>query len=365
MMLRLPMPAPRSLARAVMLAALVALAGHSGGCGASRQESPRPDAPGARDEAPVPADPLQLVPAHAQRVASVDIDALRGSSLLASLQRWAGQHACLAPNSLEWILQRASRAIVASFDDPQAPQATAMVAVVIGRFGRDDPSQLLRIASSALGAPAASITQSRRGPHAIWENGEWLAASLGTTAIAIGRRTQLLALLDVADRRAPAWPAGSELAHTLDAGAWLAAHTIAVAGDLPATAQQRMQRGLAEIGGRRLGVGVTRGAVALTVSAHQTLARARIVYPDATTASDAARQVMPVLNRTGFVLRLLGAPLPLERTKVALESARMDLSLTLDELELAGLLERLDWVLDASGSQCGVTAEREPGAHSG
>lgn len=304
-----------------------------------------------------PLQPLQLAPASARFVARVDLDALRPTPWLSAAERWVRSRTCFGPESLDWLLQRTSYLVLAAFEDARAPGGSAAVVISSGRYDAGDAEQALATASSAAGSPGAALSLTTHAGRRLHEASAASLASvqLDATTLALGQRAQVLALLDVVDGRAGAW-VDTPQSQQLDAKAWLAAHSVAVVGSLSNRAQRRMQRGLAAIGGRRLGVGLERGAVALHVSGRHSTAHARLRYPDAATAGAAANQAMPVLHRANFLLRLMGAGLPLERTQVVAMGERVELSLSLEERELDSLLQRLEWVLDAGESRCGVRA---------
>jgi hypothetical protein len=204
-----------------------------------------------------------------------------------------------------------------------------------------------------------------RGRHQVFEAASLAAVRLQPRVLAVGHREHIETLLSVAAGEAGSWLTRSEFARALGAERWLASHTAAIVGHLPPRARRHMERGLAAIGGRRLGVGVERGAAGVTLAQQTTTAEAHILYPDPAAAHQAAEQAMPVLNRANFLLRLLGTVVPLERTQVAATGERVALTLKLNDVEVRGLVERIDWLLEARTPECGVRARavkrRSPG----
>jgi hypothetical protein len=311
---------------------------------------------GGTAERAVPSDPLQLVPGDPRALASADLDALRASTLYGALAGWARRNTCLGTEPLDWLLDRTSRVVLANFDAKD--QTHAGVAIFRGTYRPEDLARALRHAHSLLGEPALPVSERRRGRFRMLETPRLAAAWLDSEWLAVGTQTQLQALLDVADGRRPNWLSGGALVAELDAHRWLTAHTAAAVGDLPPYAMRGVQRGLRAIGGRRIGEGLQRGALGLLFSnsSHGASARARVLYADAKNASAAAAQTGPVLNRANFLLRLMGAPLPMETLQVSVAGPRMEVALMLSEPDLLSLTERLQWLLESQAPDCGVSA---------
>jgi hypothetical protein len=339
------------------LVLLICAGGVLSACGTTSQARSTGGRGGAPERS-LPSDPLQLVPGNPRGLASADLDALRASTLFGTLSSWAHGHSCLGAESVDWLLDRTSRIVLANFEASAEDHAAAGVAIFHGTYQPDDLARALRQTRALLGEPALPATERMRGRFRVLETARLSAAWLDARWLAIGTQTELRALLDVADGRRPSWLSGGALVAELDAERWLSTHSAAAVGDLPPRAMRGVQRGLRAIGGRRIGEGLQRGALGLllSTSSHGATARARVLYADAKNASDAAAQTGPVLNRANFLLRLMGSPLPLETLRISVAGPRMELSLMLSEPDLQGLTERLQWLLESDAPDCGVSA---------
>jgi hypothetical protein len=308
---------------------------------------------------PIPTQPLRLVPQGAQQVVSADLKQLRASRHFATVERWIHRYTCMDADAAQWLLARTDRVVIATFEEPSGRLPRGL-AVLRGHYQAGDLERAHTQASALMPAPnAGAATEQQRGRFRLLTSGAASAAQLGDGLIALGDRQHVLAALDVADGKHPAWNEQDALIRDLDADRWLSEHSAAMITRVSERTAQRIGRELSPIGGRRLGENLNQSSAALAfVLASDFDAQAEVQYADAQSAAEAADGLRSLLARADLVLRLTGLPSALDSTSISAEAERLHVSLKLSADYVDRLSSRLQVLLDNDTPACGTQAAR-------
>jgi hypothetical protein len=338
-------------------------------CAGTHGVAPGPAAPGAAAvnaasaprEAHVPADALELVPADAALVATINVVELAAAKSFPTWRGWVQAHSCLRSDDLAWLTTQSTRIVVAGRST--ANQPSDFLVLLQGKYGANDVERALDLlADQERSATAKPRTHRTHGRFSITDAGLLSAAQLDERLLMLGSARWLDASLDLISLEArPRWVDGSAtgtLAERIDCQ-----HKTVCARVLPSgPAADVLEQQLGAVGAPSLGRNVSRAPVALALDARAGL---RLAVAMQLGSAEQADSVVKLVNdwlwQVGVFAHLAGFPDVLDAAKVRAQAALAQLDFPIGQEDLESIEKRVAGILQGMDPpQCKAPA-KQPG----
>jgi hypothetical protein len=322
-------------------------------CASSQPAATAPVVPVVRS---VPTDVLELVVGEPSAWVDARIDQLRASPVYARLRPVLERATCVPAADLDWLTQKATRAVVASRTLPDTGAMQSLV-VLSGDFSQADADRLLTAAVQRSGQPAGPASPPQIvGRFTLTEQAGLAASLLESHLIVLGTTDWVRAALDSVEHPVASL-AGSPLRRDLAGAARCAERSVCMFAAKGSPITQNLQRGLSSAGARSLGRQLSAADAALSLSLPDGLDITFLSrLPSADIAEASVRQAKDLLWQAGLLIRLAGLPDVLNAARVQANANLLQAELSVSAADLAQYEDRLSGLI-ASDNACPTASE--------
>lgn len=298
---------------------------------------------------PVPADPLELLVANPEGVIVLQVEALRGSPVLARLRPYLERTTCISGADLDWILQASRRAVTATRTTPDGEQ---WLAILDGTFAPADATRLLTAAVERSGAPGTAATPEARGRFQLQVQSGLAASVLEGRVALLGSADWLRAAVDAIEQPSPNF-AVSELWRELGPKVRCAERHACALSVANGAAAKRVEDAFAQLGSRDLAREFAGADTAAGLDAPNGVDLALAVrLSSADVAAAGAQQLKNWVWQAGLLTRIAGLPDVLSAARIRTEGPLLAADLSVNAGDLAKYEARAGKLFERAARNC-------------
>lgn len=323
-------------------------------CGASQSGAPATQGTtpaAAAVQRPIPADPLQLIVGAPTSLVDMRSERLRDSALFARTRGLLERATCTAAADVDWLLASSQRALVAS---RKTDAGAEFLVLLTGTFSDADAERALAlaVARSPMRAGFNAAEPKQIGRFGVSVRGDLAVTVLERRLLVVGVANWVLAAVQSIDHPSDS-PSAAGLLRELAAAVHCDERSACLLAAADSFAADELERGLSELGAKKLGRALSSAPTALGISASDSLQLAFLAQlPSAEAAASVLEAIKSYFWQAGLLIRLAGLPDVLGAVQARTNDAQLALDSSVSAADLAEYEQRVLPLLDKAASAC-------------